>query len=65
MFRKIAEFIDHFRWPVLLAMIVSLFIMGNAAMRLKVDPSIEPLFIKNPRNTSITRLTARNTAPTR
>lgn len=46
MFRKIAEFIDHFRWPVLLAMIVSLFIMGNAAMRLKVDPSIEPLFIK-------------------
>lgn len=46
MFRKIAQFIDHFRWPILLAMIVSVIIMGQAAMRLPVDPSIEPLFIK-------------------
>lgn len=46
MFRKLAEFIDRFRWPILLALIVSLLIMGIAVTRLKVDPSIEPLFIK-------------------
>lgn len=46
MFRKVAEFIDHFRWPFLLAVIASLIIFGQAAARLKVDPSIEPLFIK-------------------
>lgn len=46
MFRKIAQFIDHFRWPVLLAVAVSLIILGHAALRLKVDPSIESLFIK-------------------
>ncbi|HQB94376.1 MAG TPA: MMPL family transporter [Candidatus Omnitrophota bacterium] len=46
MFRKLAEFIDRYRWPMLLAMVASLFIMGNAVLRLKVDPSIEPLFIK-------------------
>lgn len=47
MFRKIAEFINHFRWPILLALVVSLFGMGQAVLRLQVDPSIEPLFIKS------------------
>lgn len=46
MFRKLAEFIHHTRWPVLLAMIVSVLLFGIAASRLAVDPSMETLFIK-------------------
>ncbi|HOW59318.1 MAG TPA: MMPL family transporter [Candidatus Omnitrophota bacterium] len=46
MFRQIAEFIYHFRWPVFLAMILSLFFAGIALSHLTVDPSMEPLFIK-------------------
>ncbi len=46
MFRQFAEFIHHYRWPVLLAMILSVFFFGLAASKLAVDPSMETLFIK-------------------
>ncbi|HNX69623.1 MAG TPA: MMPL family transporter [Candidatus Omnitrophota bacterium] len=46
MFRKLAEFIHHSRWPVLLVMGVSVLLFGMAAARLKVDPSMETLFVK-------------------
>lgn len=34
------------RWPVLLVMLLSVFLAGIATFRLKVDPSMETLFIK-------------------
>ena len=46
MFRQFAEFIHHFRWPVLLAMIISVFFFAIAVSKLSVDPSMETLFIK-------------------
>lgn len=46
MFRKFAEFIHHFRWPVLLAMLLSVLFAGIAVSKLSVDPSMEMLFIK-------------------
>lgn len=46
MFRHFAEFVHHFRWPVLLAILLSVFILGMAVLRLQVDPSMETLFIK-------------------
>ena len=46
MFRQFAEFIHHFRWPVLLAMLLSVFFFGVAVSKLSVDPSMETLFIK-------------------
>ncbi|MBU9889015.1 MAG: MMPL family transporter [Candidatus Omnitrophica bacterium] len=46
MFRSLAEFIHHARWPVLLVMFISVFFFGIAASRLTVDPSMETLFIK-------------------
>ncbi|MDD5226456.1 MAG: MMPL family transporter [Candidatus Omnitrophica bacterium] len=46
MFRHFAEFIHRFRWPVLLAMLISVFFFGIAVSRLSVDPSMETLFIK-------------------
>ncbi len=46
MFRQFAEFIHHFRWPVLLAMMLSVFFFGIAVSKLSVDPSMETLFIK-------------------
>ena len=46
MFRKFAEFIHHFRWPVLLVMLLSVYFFGLAVSRLSVDPSMETLFIK-------------------
>ncbi len=46
MFRQFAEFVHHFRWPVLLAMILSVLFFGFAVSRLAVDPSMETLFIK-------------------
>lgn len=46
MFRKIAEFIHHFRWPVFLAVALSVLLLGMAVLHLAVDPSMETLFIK-------------------
>ena len=46
MFRKLAEFIHHTRWPVLLTMLISVLLFGIAAAHLTVDPSMETLFIK-------------------
>jgi len=46
MFRHFAEFIHHFRWPVLLVMLISVFFFGLAVSKLSVDPSMETLFIK-------------------
>jgi hypothetical protein len=46
MFRHFAEFVHHFRWPILLAVLLSVFIFGTAVTHLSVDPSMETLFIK-------------------
>ena len=46
MFRQFAGFINHFRWPVLLAMLISVFFFGIAVSKLSIDPSMETLFIK-------------------
>jgi len=46
MFRQFAEFIHHFRWPVLLVMLISVYFFGIALTHLSVDPSMETLFIK-------------------
>jgi hydrophobe/amphiphile efflux-3 (HAE3) family protein len=46
MFRQFAEFIHHFRWPALFAMVMSVFFFGIAVSKLTVDPSMETLFIK-------------------
>lgn len=46
MFRQFAEFIHHFRWPVLLVMALSVLFFGIGLSKLSVDPSMETLFIK-------------------
>lgn len=46
MFRQIAELIHQFRWPVFLAMFLSVFLLGISVTHLAVDPSMETLFIK-------------------
>ena len=47
MFRRIAEFVYIFKWPISLAMILVTLVMARALTRLEIDPSMEPLFVKN------------------
>ncbi len=46
MFRRIAELILIMKWPLALAMILVTLLMGWAALRLPIDPSMETLFDK-------------------
>ncbi|MBI3316408.1 MAG: RND family transporter [Candidatus Omnitrophica bacterium] len=46
LFRKIAEFILLLKWPILLCFVLISLLMMNAAFKLQIDPSMEPLFIK-------------------
>lgn len=46
-FRKVAEFILYFRWPLLLFFVLATALLARAAFFLKIDPSTEALFDKN------------------
>ena len=46
-FRRLAELILYFRWPVLLVFILTTAFFGYATRLLKIDPSTETLFAKN------------------
>jgi len=47
MFRKFAAIVLIIRWPLLLAMILITGILGYSAVHLKIDPTVETLFVKN------------------
>lgn len=47
MLRKFAELILAFRWPLSLAALLFTFISGIIATRLRIDPTVETLFIKD------------------
>lgn len=47
MFRRIAETVLVLKWPLLLGVILMTLITGSAIFRLQIDPSTEPLFVKN------------------
>lgn len=47
MFRRIAETILVLKWPLLLIFLLLTLLMGIGAFRLRIDPSMETLFIKS------------------
>lgn len=47
LFRKIAELILLLKWPILLVFSLITLLMMGASLKLQIDPSMEPLFIKN------------------
>ncbi len=46
MFRRLAEAVMVFKWPTLLGLALITLMTGWAALRLRIDPSMETLFIK-------------------
>lgn len=47
MFRKMALIIHSARWPIAQILAIVTLVMGMALVELKIDPSMETLFIKN------------------
>jgi hydrophobe/amphiphile efflux-3 (HAE3) family protein len=47
MFKKLAEFIIVFKWPILLLVIIATVILGWGAYQVRIDPSVETLFAKS------------------
>ncbi len=47
MFRKTAELILLFKWPILLILIILTAVMGWGVRQVRIDPSVETLFAKN------------------
>lgn len=47
MFRRLAEFVFRFKWPLLLILLIVTMVMAERVRKLQIDPSIETLFVKN------------------
>jgi hydrophobe/amphiphile efflux-3 (HAE3) family protein len=47
MFRQLTQFVLKFKWAILLGLVLLTMLFADKARKLQIDPSTEPLFVKN------------------
>lgn len=47
MYRRLADFIFVFKWPIFQGLLLLTLVMGFSIFRLEIDPSMETLFVKD------------------